>query len=158
MKPYRPTHRALLYVATITLLASSLVACQSSGIGFNDETIPPEKRIRLQPSGTFQGEADTGELVVAYTYQLTEGPDRELHIQGGVQRVRFKSSIVNVYIGLLDDTGLVIQKKVLVASNQTRGSLIKRPRTFDTTLPIPKEATFIAFRSYTRRAQSNEGK
>lgn len=158
MKSRRPIYRTLSYIAALAVLASILVACQSSGPGFRNEIIPPERRIPLQPAGKHQGEFDTKELVVGYAYQVTEGPQRELHIQGGVRRVRFKSSVVNVYLGLLDSTGLVIQKKVLVATSQTRGSFIKRPRTFDTTVLIPPEAKYIAFRSYTRRAQQNEGK
>jgi hypothetical protein len=158
MQTRHPSYRTVSYIAALAFLAAILVACQSSGAGFRSEIIPPERRIPLQPTGTHQGEFDTKELVVGYAYQVTEGPQRELHIQGGVRKVRFKSSVVNVYLDLLDSTGLVIQKKVLVATSQTRGSLIKRPRTFDTTLVIPPEAKYMAFRSFTRRAQSNEGK
>ena len=157
MKSRHPSYRTVSYIAAIAVLASILVACQSSG-GLRKEIIPPERRIPLEPAGSNQGEYDTKELVVGYAYQVKEGPQRELQIQGGVRNIRFKSSIVKVYLSSLDSTGLVIQRNMLHSSNQTRGSYIRRPRTFDTTVPIPQETKYIAFRSYTQRAQQNEGR
>lgn len=150
MKPGHPFLRLLFSLAIIAVLMAGLCACHSTGLTRPTEPMAPEKRIALQPSGPHSGEADTGDLVVAYTYELAAEPTRELHVKGGIRNVRFKGDAVNVYLNFLDYTGSVVEKKILYASGYKRSTYIRRPSTFDTTLPLPPGTVAIAFSSYVK--------
>jgi hypothetical protein len=140
--------RLAVVIAIGAILTAGLAACQSSGGLLSAGPVAPEKRITLQPAGPHQGEADTGELVVAYTYQLESDPHKAVHVNGGLRSVKFRGDGVTVYLNFIDNTGRVIEKKVLYASGYKRPTYIRRPSTFDTTLPLPPGAVAIAFSSY----------
>lgn len=144
------TQRARLGIAIIAVMMFGLVACQSTGTLAPGPPIAPERHIALQPSGSHQGEADTGELVVAYAYELKAEPTREIHIKGSIRNVKFKGDAVNVYLNFLDNAGGVVQKKVLYASGYKRSTYFRRPSTFDTTQPLPPGTAAIAFSSYVK--------
>jgi hypothetical protein len=150
MKPNHPIFRPPLSLAIIVVLMAGLSACQSTGMMHLTRTIAPEKHITLQPAGPHQGEADTGELVVAYTYQLAPDPDKALHVKGGIRRVKFRGDAATVYLNFIDNAGNVLDRKVLYASGNRRNVYFRRPSTFDTTLPLPSGTISIAFSSYVK--------
>ena len=113
-------------------------------------TIAPERRITLQPGGPHQGEADTGGVLVGYAYQLDPASDNTIHVRGGVRKMTFRGDSLNIYLNFLDDTGRVVDKKVLFASGNRRNVYFRRSSTFDTTLPLPPETTAIAFSAYVK--------
>ena len=143
-------HHALFNVAIITVLMAGLGACQSTGTLAPGPSIAPERRIALQPSGTHQGEADTGDILVAYTYQLKPDPAREIYLKGGLRQAKYRGDSLNIYVNFLDSTGRVLHKKVLFASGYKRDNLPPRPAVFDTTLPLPPGTVAIAFSSYVK--------
>lgn len=143
-------HNALFSVAIITVLMAGLGACQSAGTLTPGPSIAPERRIALQPSGPHQGEADTGELVVAYSYQIRPESKKEIHVKGGVRSTKFRGDAVNVYLNFMDNAGNVLDRKVLYASGNRRNVYFRRPSTFDTTLPLPPGTVSIAFSSYVK--------
>ena len=117
---------------------------------FSAAPVAPENRITLQPDGPHQGEADTGELVVAYAYRLAPESNQEIHVKGGIRSAKFRGDAVNVYLNFLDNAGNVLDKKILYASGYRRDVYVRRPSTFDTTLPLPPGTAAIAFSSYVK--------
>ena len=150
MPPISPSVRRVVNLATAIVLAVVLGACQTAGTVFSESPIAPEKRITLQPDGPHQGEADTGELVVGYAYQLGPESSRVIHIKGGLRTAKFRGDAVNIYLNFLDSTGNVLDREVLYASGYRRNVYVRRPSTFDTTLPLPPDTTAIAFSSYVK--------
>jgi len=145
-----PPMRKVVNLATAIVLAASLGACQTAGTLFSAPPIAPEKRIPLKPDGPHQGDTDTGELVVAYVYQLGPQSNREIHVKGGVRSVKFRGDAVNIYLNFLDNAGNVLDREILYASGYGRNVYIRRPSTFDTTLPLPPDTAAIAFSSYVK--------
>lgn len=150
MKSKQIIHPLLAGLMTVTLLTTVLIACQSLGTA----AIPPDKRIALQPAGPHQGQADTGDFVIGYTYELGAEPDRQLHVAGGVQSARQRWDVANIYLLFLDDTGKAVSRQVLFASGYRNLGNFKRPPVFDTTLPLPQGTVAIAFSSF---AQADQG-
>jgi len=150
MGSYPSIHLALYRLGLIAVLMAGLSACQSTGTLAPGPPIAPERRIALQPSGPHRGAADTGELVVAYTYQLMPDPAREIYLKGGLRQAKYRGDSLNIYVNFLDNTGRVLQKKVLFASGYKRDNLSPRPAVFDTTLPLPPGTVAIAFSSYVK--------
>lgn len=142
--------RLAVIMAVGAMLAAGLAACQSSGGLLSAGPVAPEKRIILQPGGPHQGEADTGDIIVAYTYQQTPDPAREINLKGGLRQAKYRGDSLNIYVNFLDNTGRVLQKKVLFASGYKRDNLSPRPAVFDTTLPLPPGTVAIAFSSYVK--------
>lgn len=155
MKIINPAiHASFTHLIVAALLLGGLNACQSIGSAFAPAPVDPDKRIALKPGGPHQGTADTGDLVVAYAYQLT--PDSLFHVTGGIRSIRFGADTANVYLNFLDDTGRAIERKVIYASGYRRDVYIRRPSTFDTTLPLPPDATAIAFSSYVQASSGRK--
>ena len=147
MPPINPPIRRIVNLATAIVLAVGLGACQTAGTLFSAAPVAPENRITLQPDGPHQGEADTGELVVAYAYRLAPESNQEIHVKGGIRSAKFRGDAVNVYLNFLDNAGNVLDKKILYASGFRRDVYVRRPSTFDTTLPLPPGTAAIAFSS-----------
>ena len=61
MKPQHAIHPLLAGLVTAAFLTVALSACQSMGTA----PITPDRFITLEPAGPHQGDADTGDLVVA---------------------------------------------------------------------------------------------
>ena len=150
MPPICSLIRSGVYLATAIVLAVGLGACQTAGTLFSAAPVAPENRITLQPDGPHQGEADTGELVVAYAYRLAPESNQEIHVKGGIRNAKFRGDAVNVYLNFLDNAGNVLDKKILYASGYRRDVYVRRPSTFDTTLPVPPGTVAIAFSSYVK--------
>jgi len=142
--------RRLVSLVIVAMMAAGLAACQSSGGLLASGPIPAERRITLQPGGPHQGEADTGGVVVGYAYQLGPASDNSILLKGGVRKMTFRGESLSIYLNFLDDTGTVIDKKVLFASGNRRNVYFRRSSTFDTTLTLPPETTAIAFSSYVK--------
>ena len=87
---------------------------------------------------------------MAYTYQLKPDPTREIYLKGGLSKSKYRGDSLNIYVNFLDDTGRVLQKKVLFASGYRRDNLAPRPAVFDNTLPLPPGTVAIAFSSYVK--------
>ena len=141
---------ALFSAALIAFLITGLGACQSTGTLAPGLAIAPERHIALQPSGPHQGEADTGDILVAYSYQLKPDPAREIYLKGGLRQAKYRGDSLNIYVNFLDNTGHVLQKNVLFASGYRRDNLAPRPAVFDNTLPLPPGTVAIAFSSYVK--------
>ena len=150
MPPISPSRRSVVNLATAIVLAVGLGACQTAGTLFSSPPIAPENRITLQPDGPHQGEADTGEIVVAYTFRLGPESSREIDVKGGVRSVKFRGDAVNVYLNFLDNAGNVLDREILYASGYRRDVYFRRPSTFDTTLSLPPGTAAIAFSSYVK--------
>jgi len=150
MPPISPSRRSVVNLATAIVLAVGLGACQTAGTLFSSPPIAPEKRITLQSDGRHQGEADTGELVVAYAYRLGPESNQEIHVKGGIRSAKFRGDAVNVYLNFLDNAGNVLDREILYASGYRRDVFVRRPSTFDTTLPMPPGTAAIAFSSYVK--------
>ena len=150
MPPISSPIRSGVCLATATVLAVGLGACQTAGTVFSAAPIAPENRIPLQPKGSHQGEADTGEIVVAYAYQLGPESNQEIHVKGGVRSTKFRGDAVNIYLNFLDNAGNVLDKEILYASGYRRDVYVRRPSTFDATLSLPPGTAAIAFSSYVK--------
>jgi len=150
MPPISPPIRKVVNLATAIVLAAGLGACQTAGTLFSAAPIAPEKRIPLQPDGPHQGEADTGELVVAYSYRLDPESNQEIQVKGGVRSVKYRWDVVNIYLNFLDNAGNVLDREIIYASGYGRNVYVRRPSTFDTTLPLPPDTAAIAFSSYVK--------
>ena len=150
MPPISPAIRSVVHLATAIVLAVGLGACQTAGTVFSAAPIAPENRIPLKPDGPHQGDADTGELVVAYAYQLGPESSREIDVKGGIRTAKFRGDAVNIYLNFLDNAGNVLDKEILYASGYRRDVYVRRPSTFDTTLPLPPGTAAIAFSSYVK--------
>ena len=144
MKSKHAIHPFLAGLMTAAFLTAALGACQSLGTA----PIAPDQRITLQPVGPHQGEADTGDLVVAYTYQIIEGTVREIQISGGIRSARSRGDKTSVYLNFVDGSGKVLEKKILYSTGYKQDVYVRRPSTFDTTLPVPPDTAAIAFSSY----------
>lgn len=144
MKSKQVIHPLLAGLMTVAFLTAFLSACQSMGTA----AIPPDQRIALQPAGPHQGQADTGDLVIGYTYELGAAPDRQIHMAGGVQSARQRWDIAKINLLFLDDTGRTLGREVLFASGYRNLGNFKRPPVFDATLPLPLGTTAIAFSSF----------
>jgi hypothetical protein len=147
--------RLAVIMAIGAILTAGLAACQSSGGLLSAGPVAPEKRIILQPNGPHQGEANTGELVVGYAYQLGPASENTIHVEGGVRRMTSRGDSLNIYLNFLDSAGRVIDKKILFASGDRRNVYFRRASTFDTTLPLPPETAAIAFSSYVKPSSSS---
>ena len=145
-----PPIRKVVNLATAFVLAAGLGACQTAGTLFSAAPIAPEKRIALQPDGPHQGDADTGDLLVGYTYRLGPESSRVIHVTGGIRTAKFRGDAVNIYLNFLDSAGNVLDRKILYASGYRRDVYVRRPSTFDTTLPLPPGTVSIAFSSYVK--------
>ena len=150
MLPINPAIRSVVHLTTAIVLAVGLGACQTAGTLFSAAHIAPENRILLQPDGPHQGDADTGELVVAYAYQLGPESNQEIQVKGGVRSIKFRGDAVNIYLNFLDNAGNVLEREILYASGYGRNVYIRRPSNFDTTLPLPPDTAAIAFSSYVK--------
>jgi len=150
MPPISPSRRSVVNLTTAIVLAVGLGACQTTGMMLSAAPVAPENRITLQPDGPHQGEADTGELVVAYAYRLGPESNQEIHVKGGIRSAKFRGDAVNIYLNFLDNAGNVLDQKILYASGYRRDVLVRRPSTFDTTLPLPPGTAAIAFSSYVK--------
>jgi hypothetical protein len=150
MPPISSPIRSGVYLATAIVLAIGLGACQTARTVFSEAPIAPENRISLKPNGSHQGEADTGELVVAYAYRLGPESNQEIHIKGGIRSAKFRGDAVNIYLNFLDSAGNVLDREILYASGYRRDVYVRRPSTFDTTLPLPPTTAAIAFSSYVK--------
>jgi hypothetical protein len=137
-------HQFVIGLIMAAFLTATLNACQSMGTA----SIAPDRRIALQPAGTHKGEADTGDLVVAYTYRLLTEPEPQIQISGGIRSARYRGNKTSVYLYFVDDTGKVLERKILYSSGYKRDVYVRRPSTFDTTMPLPPETEAIAFSSY----------
>jgi hypothetical protein len=145
-------HQVVIGLKAAAFLTAALSACQSMGT----VSIAPDKRIALQPAGPHQGEADTGDLVVAYAYRLLPEPEHRIEITGGIRSSRIRGDYINVYLNFVDDTGHVLQRKILYSSGYKRDVYIRHPSTFDTTLPLPPETSAIAFSSYVQPSSGHK--
>lgn len=150
MPPISLPTRVVTNITLLILFAGGLSACQTAGTMFSAAPVAPEKRITLQPDGRHQGEADTGELVVGYAYQLGPESSRVIHVKGGLRSAKFRGDAVKIYLNFLDSTGNVLDRKILYASGYRRDVYVRRPSTFDTTLPLPAGTAAIAFSSYVK--------
>lgn len=147
--------RLAVSMAVGAMLAAGLAACQSSGGLLSTGPVAPEKRIILQPGGPHQGEANTGELVVGYAYQLGPASENTILVKGGVRRMTSRGDSLNIYLNFLDSAGGVIDKKILFASGDRRNVYFRRSSTFDTTLPLPPETAAIAFSAYVKPSSAS---
>jgi hypothetical protein len=150
MPPINPAIRNVVHLATAIVLAAGLGACQTAGTVFSAAPIAPENRIPLQPDGPHQGNADTGELVVAYSYRLGPDSSREIDVKGGIRTAKYRGDAVSIYLNFLDNAGNVLDKKILYASGYRRDVYFRRPSTFSTTLPLPPGTAAIAFSSFVK--------
>jgi hypothetical protein len=150
MPPISPAIRSVVHLATAIVLAVGLGACQTAGTAFSAPPIAPENRIPLKPDGPHQGDADTGELVVAYAYRLGPDSSGEIEVKGGIRTAKYRGDAVNIYLNFLDNAGNVLDKKILYASGYRRDVYVRRPSTFDTTLPLPPGTAAIAFSSFVK--------
>jgi hypothetical protein len=73
-----------------------------------------------------------------------------IHVKGGVRSAKFWGDAVNIYLNFLDNAGNVLDKKILYASGYRRDVYVRRPSTFNTTLPVPPGTVEIAFSSYVK--------
>jgi len=145
-------HKLLAGLMAVALLTTVLSACQSIGTSL----IAPDKRIALQPGGPHQGEADTGDLVVAYTYRLLPDQQGQIQISGGIRSSRTRGDMTNVYLNFVNDTGQVLDRKILYSSGFKKDVYTRRPSTFDTTLTLPPDTVAIAFSSYVQAGSGHK--
>jgi hypothetical protein len=141
MKP-----KQAIYPILAGLMMAALSACQSMGTF----SIASDKRIALQPGGPHAGKADTDDLSVAYTYRLLTEPVSQIQISGGIHSAGYRGDKTSVYLNFVDDTGKVLEKKILYSTGYKRDVYIRRPSTFSTTLPLPPGTVAIAFSSYVK--------
>jgi len=146
MKPIRCVPTFLYYAAVAALLAANLTGCRSFSL--SPRPFFPANGIALQPGEPAQGTIDTGELVLSYALALTFAPARQLHLSGRVLSVRTRADKVTVYLHILDSAGHDMDTAVLYTSGFKPSNYIRRPRTFDTTLPLPPGAAAIAFTAF----------
>jgi hypothetical protein len=144
MKPQHAIHPLLAGLVTAAFLTVALSACQSMGTA----PITPDRLITLEPAGPHQGDADTGDLALAYIYQLKEGTVPEIQISGRIRSARSRGDKTSVYLNFVDSNGQVLDRKILFSTGYKQDVYVRRPSTFDTTLPLPPDTTAIAFSSY----------
>ncbi|MGD9332252.1 MAG: hypothetical protein PVJ53_13150 [Desulfobacterales bacterium] len=154
MQSIHPIQRLIRGLIVTTMLTILLAACQSSGQPPEVPPVPAEKRIALQTGGPHQGQYDTGDLTVGYTYQLKTDLTGDIDLKGGISSVRYGGRKMNIYANFLDDTGKVLQRKIVLASGKS-SSNIRNPSSFETTLPLPPGTTGMMFSSYVQASRGH---
>lgn len=152
---FKISRRSFKSIVIITLITAFLGACQSSGPTLFDQTIPPDRWIRLADGGPHTGKADARNAVVAYTYtqQPSSKPHLNLAVSGQILSVRRNSIQVNVYLLALDGQGKAISRNIVYASGYGRSTYFRQTWTFDKYVTLPPETATIAFDALTKTSR-----
>jgi hypothetical protein len=124
-----------------------LIACQSS-LSNSPATIAPEARISMIKGGPYEGSWQSSDVLLEYQYYKHPG-EINLSVNGKAKR---KFDELKVWALFLDGEGKILDRKLIYARGFRQESTIGRQykRSFENSFEMPLEATYLAFRSYSR--------
>lgn len=138
---------AMAFKSCCLLFLIVLIACQSS-LSNSPATIAPEARISMIKGGPYAGSWQSGDVLLEYQYYKHPG-EINLSVNGKAKR---KFDELKVWVLFLDDEGKILERKLIYARGFRQEPTIGRQykRSFENSFEMPLEATYLAFRSYSR--------
>ncbi len=130
------------------LLISFLVACVGKLGTYEGSWVVEDNRISLQDGGPHQGNWQTRDVAIAYTYQQNS---QHLKITGDVQLGRYLTTGFNtleyftIDIYMLDADGIVLSSKLILNYGYRRNLDFFEMTPFDDNLVLPADTAAIAF-------------
>ncbi len=136
-----------LILSLFALVSLGFLGCANIG-----HIVPVDNRIQLNEKKDNQGNFIDGDLTLNYDYSMT---GKNLYLSGDAS-YRGGVDYLNIYVLFLDQTGTVLQQKIIYSSGYRVYQSWQADRKFQTNLVVPNGATALAFAYYSEPRSSRK--